>query len=402
MSTISWNCRGMGNPRTVRMLMNLVSKFRPEFIFLMEVKCNRAKIESIKRKLCYDGLFFIDPINQGGGLALLWKLNGTVNLLRASRNFIDVKISLMGLSEYRLTGFYGFPERPRRFESWDMIRDLYANQSLPWVIIGDFNDLALQSEKRGGRRHPQSLLNGFSEVIDQCFLVEIPMAGHEFTWEKSRGSMNFVEEKLDRGLASSSWHQIFPSAKILNEEAHASDHSALILLPVPIESFGVRKFRFENAWIREAECRDRVVAGWNVCSAGDIIERQQVCGEHLFQWGEELRRQFSRNINDCKSEIGRLKARLDSTSQGRLVEVRSQLDSLLLQQELYWKQRAKKMWLEGGDMNSKFFHAAANNRKKKIRLIALRMMRESGVVGLQVCLLLFIPILGNYSLLVVV
>ena len=35
------------------------------------------------------------------------------------------------------------------------------------------------------------------------------MVRHQFTWERSRGSPNWVEEKLDKGLANGNWHELF-------------------------------------------------------------------------------------------------------------------------------------------------------------------------------------------------
>ena len=55
------------------------------------------------------------------------------------------------------------------------------------------------------------------------------MVGYMFTWERSRGSMYWVEEKLDRALENGWWFSIFPRASVLNEDAYVSDHIALIL-----------------------------------------------------------------------------------------------------------------------------------------------------------------------------
>jgi hypothetical protein len=43
-------------------------------------------------------------------------------------------------------------------------------------------------------------------------------------------------------------------------------------------------------------------------------------------------------------------------------QIKSELDSLLEQEELKWRQKAKENWLMYGDRNSKFFHAYANQK----------------------------------------
>ena len=38
--------------------------------------------------------------------------------------------------------------------------------------------------------------------------------GNEFTWERSRGQYNWIQECLDRGLANQSWQNMFPDAQV--------------------------------------------------------------------------------------------------------------------------------------------------------------------------------------------
>lgn len=60
-------------------------------------------------------------------------------------------------------------------------------------------------DKKGTHVHPQNLLDGFKKAVEDCNLVELDLMGGQFTWEKSRGSSDWVRERLDRAFASPSW-----------------------------------------------------------------------------------------------------------------------------------------------------------------------------------------------------
>jgi hypothetical protein len=46
-------------------------------------------------------------------------------------------------------------------------------------------------------------------------------------------------------------------------------------------------------------------------------------------------------------------------------KLKANLNSLLEQEELKWRQRAKENWLKNGNQNTKYFHAYASQRSKK-------------------------------------
>jgi len=56
-----------------------------------------------------------------------------------------------------LTCYYGFLERARQRDAWDLLRALRNMSSLPWCIIGDFNDLLSQQDKAGIHPYPNWL-----------------------------------------------------------------------------------------------------------------------------------------------------------------------------------------------------------------------------------------------------
>lgn len=53
-----------------------------------------------------------------------------------------------------------------------------------------------------------------------------------------------------------------------------------------------------------------------------------------------------------------------------------ELSSLIIKEEIFWKQRAKKFCLKEGDLNTKNFHASATCRSKVNQVLKLR--RDDG------------------------
>lgn len=155
MSLLAWNCRGVGNPATVQVLVDLIHDKRPKIVFLIETLIDKNKFQPIKMKLGFNGLFTVDNRGHSGGLALLWKDDTEVTITGFSRNHIDATVSLEGANKWRFTGFYGHPKRSRRHQSWKLLKHLANLSSLPWPLMGDFNDLLSQSEKRGKTPHPK-------------------------------------------------------------------------------------------------------------------------------------------------------------------------------------------------------------------------------------------------------
>ena len=51
MSALSWNCRGLGNPLTVKTLQKIVKEEDPTLAFLIETKLKVTELEGVKRKI---------------------------------------------------------------------------------------------------------------------------------------------------------------------------------------------------------------------------------------------------------------------------------------------------------------------------------------------------------------
>ncbi|XP_019153743.1 PREDICTED: uncharacterized protein LOC109150307 [Ipomoea nil] len=153
-----------------------------------------------------------------------------------SNNHIDINISLdVGSLAWRFTGYYGYPERQRK-----------------------------------------------RETISDCGLQDFPFSGNQFTWERSHGSPNMVEEKLGGITAYDSWLNLFGSVTTSSLLCPYSDHLPLFLIPIAEQrARGRNKFIFDNIWLREDKCREIVVRSWERSVGLDALSRVERCGRDI-------------------------------------------------------------------------------------------------------------------------
>lgn len=229
MSCISWNCQGLGNPSTVRALGDLLKVHKPSFPFLIVTISFSSRIEELRVRFGFYYCFAVDRVGHSGGLVVLWKRSVQCEIAGYSHRHIDVLFLENGSVSWRLSCFYGYPDRTKRRKSWELIRRLANISSLPWYIWGDFNDLLHASNKKGIIPHPQVLLDGFGKAIEDCNLSELHMCGGKYTWGKSRGTKNWVRQKLDRCFATSSWLNKFPLSNLKLLHTSVSDHEPLLV-----------------------------------------------------------------------------------------------------------------------------------------------------------------------------
>ncbi|PNX99600.1 ribonuclease H [Trifolium pratense] len=146
MIILSWNCRGLAKPNAVPNHRNLARGHRPDVIFLFETLSNARQLESLRVKLGYESCLSIDVQGHSGGIAVLWKASSCCRVLNYSRNYINLIVEDRDKGNWRLTGFYGYPEHSRRRNSWDMLRDLRDMSLLTWCIIEEITDCGHELE----------------------------------------------------------------------------------------------------------------------------------------------------------------------------------------------------------------------------------------------------------------
>ena len=174
MSLLSWNCRGLGNFRIVKALEKAVNKEEPKIVFLMEKKSKREWLEKVKERCKMKHGLIVPSDGSKGGLAMLWKEGITMEIKMYSQDHINAWVE-GGWDGgcWHLTGFYGNPDTAKRLKSWAKLKSLKGMSSLPWLAIGDFNEITGLMEKEGGRARPRRQMENFIDAINYCGFREV-------------------------------------------------------------------------------------------------------------------------------------------------------------------------------------------------------------------------------------
>lgn len=79
---------------------------------------------------------------------------------------------------------------------WDNLEDELRSYNLPWVLMGDLNEVVEESEKMGGRAIWKRRLF-FKPCIQALGAVDLGFVGKKFTWENRQTGKWYIKERLD-------------------------------------------------------------------------------------------------------------------------------------------------------------------------------------------------------------
>ncbi|CAL8991457.1 unnamed protein product [Prunus brigantina] len=132
----------------------------------------------------------------------------------------------LGNQWWLLTVVYANPCPGIRESLWKYFDGLARASHLPWLVLGDFNDIASADEKCGGNLDQGG--RSFIEWIDRNQLVDLGSSGAKFTWCNKRNAEGIIWKRLDRGLCNINWRLLFPEAHLSHLPRVNSDHCPIM------------------------------------------------------------------------------------------------------------------------------------------------------------------------------
>ncbi|XP_019181629.1 PREDICTED: uncharacterized protein LOC109176679 [Ipomoea nil] len=132
-------------------------------------------------------------------------------------------------------------------------------------------------------------------------------------------------------------------------------------------------------WLHDEGCRDVVEKAWGEGRNRGLQDCVTFCGERLTRWGGDRFHKFGEKILNLRKEQLRLRGRADPVSLVEFHKIDESLTRIELQEDTYWRQRAKQHWLKDADANTRFYYSIQPRVTATQNEGLLRLFEESEV-----------------------
>ena len=136
---------------------------------------------------------------------------------------------------------------------------------LPWCCVGDFNEIMKAEEKMRGADRQERQMVEFRAALDFCGFRDLGFVGSPFTWCNNQFDRVVTWIRLDRGVATPSWSQMFPLIRVYHISGSLSDHCPLWICSndenMRFYKNG-RPFHFEAMSMKDERCEGVIKNAW--------------------------------------------------------------------------------------------------------------------------------------------
>ena len=112
--------------------------------------------------------------------------------------------------------------------------------------------------------------------------------------------------------------------------------------------------------------------GWN-----PVLKKLEECEKSLVKWKKENKSPSDKELKQTTDRVLELEGEEELWDMEELRALQNKALEIMEVDELKWKQRAHEAWLNYVDMNSKYFHACVNQRRRSNKILGI--VHEEGV-----------------------
>ncbi|CAA7021924.1 unnamed protein product [Microthlaspi erraticum] len=264
---------------------------------------------------------------------------------------------------FMATFVYGEPDKSKRAEIWNAIKEQAAGREAPWFLTGDFNEILDNTEKSGGPTRAEGSFVEFRSFMSECDLYDLRYSGNFLSWSGVRYKHK-VKCRLDRAMANSTWIEAYPSGRSEYLHFEGSDHRPILTLFHQDKKRKRGLFRYDMRLRNNEEVSALIEKAWNTNPRGSVDQRISSCRRAIIQWSRNHYINSQKKIEEKRRELEEAMSN-DECNDNVIFQINKELKEAYQAEVEYWRQRSRQMWLSIGDKNNSYFHAATRGRRAR-------------------------------------
>ncbi|XP_026442654.1 uncharacterized protein LOC113342276 [Papaver somniferum] len=230
---------------------------------------------------------------------------------------------------------------------WQQLESI--NDEVLWLVIGGFNCILRNEDKKGGLETRTSVINEFSDWMENNNLFEADSLGCNFTWTNGQSGHHRINSKLDRAIINPAW-----LAKYENWRPQRAP------------------FRIQKMWFLHADFMRMVTENWNLPVFGNP---NFIFPFKLKRLKVEMKAWNFRGFGNIHSRLKQDKPRFEMIDRisdedpssipnlNVMKDAMSTLHDTNLQHITMLNQKARNNWLVDGAINTSYFHKCIRTRR---------------------------------------
>ncbi|KAM1290748.1 hypothetical protein ACFX13_018260 [Malus domestica] len=128
----------------------LVMQYKVDLLVVVEPRISRDKAKEIIRNFGFRSWEIVDATGFSGGIWLLWnETKVKVKFVEACEQALTVQVFYDCKRSWYFSAIYGSPDIKKRNALWEFFYNFKSRCDLPWLLVGDFNELLAYDEKNG-------------------------------------------------------------------------------------------------------------------------------------------------------------------------------------------------------------------------------------------------------------